>query len=66
MYLEPKVIEIILSSNTIIADKEIENLRKLFQDKFKDLNVIVKIRYTEYSSLEDILEKYWLNIIYLN
>ncbi len=66
MYLEPKVIEIILSSNTIIADKEIENLRKLFQDKFKDLNVIVKIRYTEYSSLEDILEKYWLNIIVFN
>ena len=65
MYLEPKVIEIILSSNTIIGDKEIENLRKLFQDKFKDLNVIVKIRYTEYSSLEDIWEKYWLNIMYL-
>ena len=64
-FLKTNTLEILLFSNMIVGDKIIENLKEVFQEKFQDMNVIIKIKYSESNSLETIWEEYYPNILYL-
>ncbi|KNF08857.1 DNA polymerase III PolC-type [Gottschalkia purinilytica] len=61
-----KELKLILSAENIINDRNLEKLRKLFEEKFsKFSNISLNVKYKELSINEDgIIDKYLQNIIY--
>ena len=62
-YIDDKTIEILISSSEIIEDEKFDKLKKIFQAQFKDYRVILKNKYINYQSIEDFIDKYWINIL---
>lgn len=63
-YTNTRTIEIILSSKDIIKDIKIDKLKENFELIFKGFNIILKIKYKDYKSVESIWDDYWSNILY--
>ena len=58
------MLKIFLTSKELIWEKELEKLKKLFQDKFSYLKVELSIRYDIAEKPEKFMKKYWNNILF--
>jgi DNA polymerase-3 subunit alpha (Gram-positive type) len=58
------MIEIILASESIVAEEILDKIRSIFESKFDGLNVLTSIKYDDLEELDKIFNKYWNNILY--
>ena len=61
---EKKIIKIFLTSRIIIKEQVLEELEKIFKNKFPKFRVHLKIKYNVSEKPLNIMRKYWDNIIY--
>ncbi|HHV39424.1 MAG TPA: PolC-type DNA polymerase III [Tepidimicrobium sp.] len=59
-----KMLRILLNSEIIVQDQILEELEAIFRNRFKNLEVSVKIRYKLSERPLNIIERYWDNIIF--
>ncbi|MCF6464698.1 PolC-type DNA polymerase III [Clostridium sp. Cult2] len=57
-------IGIILTSDNIISEEEVDKIANLFEDKFDGLSVSVSIKYNIKKDLDRIIDEFWNNILY--
>lgn len=61
---EKKIIKIFLTSRIIIKEQVLEELEKIFKNKFPKFRVHLKIKYNVSEKPLNIMRRYWDNIIY--
>ncbi|GMG97100.1 PolC-type DNA polymerase III [Tepidimicrobium xylanilyticum] len=59
------LVEILLISNNIVEEKILDNITCLFKEKFDGLQVSLKIEYKIDKKNDEVMEKFWSNILYL-
>ena len=63
-YTDSEIIEILISSDSIVKDEEINKLKEVFQEKLRNYKIDLKIKYIGNISIESSIEQYWNNILY--
>lgn len=62
--IKDKIVNIVLESEELIIEKELSNTINSLENRFGGLNVLLKIEYNLSIELEDIINRYWANILY--
>lgn len=58
-----KELKIILTSKNLVSEKNLDKIRSIFKDIFKNLNVYIKIQYNIVGEVTEIIDVYWDNIL---
>ncbi|QQY80700.1 DNA polymerase-3 subunit alpha (Gram-positive type) [Keratinibaculum paraultunense] len=64
-YRKNLTIEIILESNEIIDEKVLEYVKSILKSQFYNFNISLIVEYNIQDSIENIIDIYWGNILYL-
>ncbi|MCF6460506.1 PolC-type DNA polymerase III [Clostridium sp. Cult3] len=64
VYMSTYTIEVILCSNKIVSEKVLDNIENVLKSRFDEFNLLLMIEYEIDSSIENIMDVYWENILY--
>ena len=64
-YKKNLTIEIILESDEIVDEKVLESVKSVLKSQFDNFNISLIVEYNIQDSIEDIIDIYWANILYL-
>ena len=64
VYTQSKTIKIILTSKNLVKEQDLEKITEILEKRFQDLHISLKIRYDIPTNIENIMDKYWNNLLY--
>lgn len=63
LFTKDNRLEITMTSDDLISESIILNIKEFFESKFKDVNIDINFKYAVSNDAEKILDKYWNNIL---
>ena len=57
--------EVFLESDELKREEELDQIKDALSDKFKDMEIAIRIKYNIPTEFKHIMDKYWDNILYL-